>query len=85
MFFSPQKLSLLRLTSGKKILAPTTNNERSLNDSYDYVPPKVIADILPSFCCFFSYEVTSVSKVCGRMSIISDFIVLEHDLVKNRV
>ncbi|XP_056263113.1 kinesin family member 4 [Pseudoliparis swirei] len=35
-----EKLSLLRLTSGKKILAPTTNNERSLNDSYDYVPPK---------------------------------------------
>ncbi|TNN86865.1 Chromosome-associated kinesin KIF4 [Liparis tanakae] len=35
-----EKLSLLRLTSGKKILAPTTNNEKSLNDSYDYVPPK---------------------------------------------
>ncbi|XP_034406150.1 kinesin family member 4 [Cyclopterus lumpus] len=35
-----EKLSLLRLTSGKKVLAPTTNNDKSLNDSYDYVPPK---------------------------------------------
>ncbi|XP_068457502.1 kinesin family member 4 isoform X2 [Clinocottus analis] len=35
-----EKLSLLRLTGGKKVLAPTSNNEQSLNDSFDYVPPK---------------------------------------------
>uniref|UniRef100_A0A8C3B0N4 Kinesin family member 4 n=1 Tax=Cyclopterus lumpus TaxID=8103 RepID=A0A8C3B0N4_CYCLU len=76
------KLSLLRLTSGKKVLAPTTNNDKSLNDSYDYVPPKVIAHILPS-CLLFSYKVTSVSKGCGLI-IISNVIVFEHDLVRTR-
>ncbi|XP_053298263.1 kinesin family member 4 isoform X1 [Pleuronectes platessa] len=35
-----QKLSLLVLASGKKILVPTINNENSPDDSFDYVPPK---------------------------------------------
>ncbi|XP_042286191.1 kinesin family member 4 [Thunnus maccoyii] len=35
-----QKLSLLHLASAKKILVPTTNNEKSPDDSFDYVPPK---------------------------------------------
>ncbi|XP_051257827.1 kinesin family member 4 [Dicentrarchus labrax] len=35
-----QKVSLLHLASGKKILVPTTNNENSPDDSFDYVPPK---------------------------------------------
>ncbi|XP_029304839.1 kinesin family member 4 [Cottoperca gobio] len=35
-----QKLSLLHLTSGKKILVPTTNNEKNPDDSFEYVPPK---------------------------------------------
>ncbi|XP_060941533.1 kinesin family member 4 [Limanda limanda] len=35
-----QKLSLLHLASGKKILVPTINNENSPDDSFDYVPPK---------------------------------------------
>ncbi|XP_070839122.1 kinesin family member 4 [Chaetodon trifascialis] len=35
-----QKLSLLHLVSGKKILAPTANNENSPDDSFEYVPPK---------------------------------------------
>ncbi|XP_049890192.1 kinesin family member 4 [Epinephelus moara] len=35
-----QKLSLLHLASGKKVLVPVTNNERSSDDSFEYVPPK---------------------------------------------
>ncbi|KAM8835043.1 kinesin family member 4 isoform 1-T1 [Synchiropus picturatus] len=35
-----QKFSLLHLASGKKILLPSTNSEKSLDDSFDYVPPK---------------------------------------------
>nr|XP_019941626.1 PREDICTED: chromosome-associated kinesin KIF4A [Paralichthys olivaceus] len=35
-----QKLSLLQLASGKKILVPTINNEKNPDDSFDYVPPK---------------------------------------------
>ncbi|XP_031166887.1 kinesin family member 4 isoform X1 [Sander lucioperca] len=35
-----QKLSLLHLASEKKILVPTTNNEKNLDDSFEYVPPK---------------------------------------------
>ncbi|KAM7374073.1 hypothetical protein PAMP_006750 [Pampus punctatissimus] len=35
-----QKLSLLHLASVKKVLAPTTNNEKSPDDSFEYVPPK---------------------------------------------
>ncbi|XP_044078155.1 kinesin family member 4 isoform X2 [Siniperca chuatsi] len=35
-----QKLSLVHLASGKKILVPTTNNEKSPDDSFEYVPPK---------------------------------------------
>ncbi|XP_018547982.1 kinesin family member 4 [Lates calcarifer] len=35
-----QKMSLLHLASGKKILLPTTNNEKSPDDSFEYVPPK---------------------------------------------
>lgn len=40
-FFPPQKLSLLHLASGKKILLPATNNENSPDDSFEYIPPKV--------------------------------------------
>ncbi|XP_030602482.1 chromosome-associated kinesin KIF4-like isoform X2 [Archocentrus centrarchus] len=35
-----QKLSLLHLASGKKILLPIVNNENSPDDSFEYVPPK---------------------------------------------
>ncbi|XP_008288314.1 kinesin family member 4 [Stegastes partitus] len=35
-----QKLSLLHLASGKKILLPTANNENSPDDSFEYIPPK---------------------------------------------
>ncbi|KAF3706628.1 Chromosome-associated kinesin KIF4 Chromokinesin Chromosome-associated kinesin KLP1 [Channa argus] len=35
-----QKLSLLHLASAKKVLVPATNNEKDLDDSFDYVPPK---------------------------------------------
>ncbi|XP_042355928.1 kinesin family member 4 [Plectropomus leopardus] len=35
-----QKLSLLHLASGKKIFVPTTNNDRSSDDSFEYIPPK---------------------------------------------
>lgn len=35
-----QRFSLLHLASSKKVLAPTTNNENSLDDSFDYIPPK---------------------------------------------
>ncbi|XP_071316342.1 kinesin family member 4 [Trachinotus anak] len=35
-----QKLSLLHLASGKKILVPTANNEKSPDESFDYIPPK---------------------------------------------
>lgn len=35
-----QKLSLVHLASGKKILASTTNNEKSADDSFEYIPPK---------------------------------------------
>ncbi|XP_040908415.1 kinesin family member 4 [Toxotes jaculatrix] len=35
-----QKFSLLHLASGKKILVPPTNNENSIDDSFEYVPPK---------------------------------------------
>ncbi|KAM9348795.1 kinesin family member 4 [Symphorus nematophorus] len=35
-----QKLSLLHLASGKKILAPAVINDNNLGDSFDYVPPK---------------------------------------------
>uniref|UniRef100_A0AAQ6A652 Kinesin motor domain-containing protein n=1 Tax=Amphiprion ocellaris TaxID=80972 RepID=A0AAQ6A652_AMPOC len=39
-----KKLSLLHLASGKKVLLPMTNNEKSPDDSFEYIPPKV------SFC-----------------------------------
>ncbi|XP_054481251.1 LOW QUALITY PROTEIN: kinesin family member 4 [Anoplopoma fimbria] len=35
-----EKLSMLHLTSGKKILAPTSNNENGPDDSFEYIPPK---------------------------------------------
>ncbi|XP_035480062.1 kinesin family member 4 isoform X1 [Scophthalmus maximus] len=35
-----QKLSLLHLASGKKILMPTIKNEKSPDESFEYVPPK---------------------------------------------
>ncbi|XP_059207537.1 kinesin family member 4 [Centropristis striata] len=35
-----QKLSLLQLASGKRILAPTAVNENNHDDSFEYVPPK---------------------------------------------
>ncbi|XP_068585628.1 kinesin family member 4 [Cebidichthys violaceus] len=35
-----EKLSFLRLASGKKVLAPATNNEKNPDDSFDYIPPK---------------------------------------------
>uniref|UniRef100_A0AAQ5ZNY2 Kinesin motor domain-containing protein n=1 Tax=Amphiprion ocellaris TaxID=80972 RepID=A0AAQ5ZNY2_AMPOC len=35
-----QKLSLLHLASGKKVLLPMTNNEKSPDDSFEYIPPK---------------------------------------------
>uniref|UniRef100_A0A3B5LAX4 Kinesin motor domain-containing protein n=1 Tax=Xiphophorus couchianus TaxID=32473 RepID=A0A3B5LAX4_9TELE len=35
-----EKLSLLHLASEKKVLAPAIKNEMSLNDSFEYVPPK---------------------------------------------
>ncbi|XP_037605339.1 kinesin family member 4 [Sebastes umbrosus] len=35
-----QKLSLVHLASGKKILVPTTTNEKSQDDSFNYIPPK---------------------------------------------
>ncbi|XP_032388585.1 kinesin family member 4 [Etheostoma spectabile] len=35
-----QKLSLLHLASEKTVLAPTANNEKNLEDSFEYVPPK---------------------------------------------
>ncbi|XP_071384275.1 chromosome-associated kinesin KIF4-like isoform X1 [Centroberyx affinis] len=35
-----QKLTLLQLASGKKILVPTSNSEQTPDDSFDYVPPK---------------------------------------------
>ncbi|KAM4544719.1 kinesin family member 4 [Odontesthes bonariensis] len=35
-----QKLPLPHLTSRKKILLPTVNNDGSLDDSFEYVPPK---------------------------------------------
>ncbi|XP_017267971.1 kinesin family member 4 isoform X2 [Kryptolebias marmoratus] len=35
-----QKLSLLHLASEKKVLVPTTKNQKSPDDSFEYVPPK---------------------------------------------
>nr|XP_020498967.1 chromosome-associated kinesin KIF4-like [Labrus bergylta]XP_020498968.1 chromosome-associated kinesin KIF4-like [Labrus bergylta] len=35
-----QKLSLLQLASGQKIILPPTVNENNQDDSFDYVPPK---------------------------------------------
>ncbi|KAM9729617.1 kinesin family member 4 [Menidia menidia] len=35
-----QKLSLLHMASGKKVLLPTISNDRSPDDSFEYVPPK---------------------------------------------
>ncbi|KAK2828741.1 hypothetical protein Q5P01_019775 [Channa striata] len=35
-----QKLALLQLASGKKVLVPAKTNEKGLDDSFDYVPPK---------------------------------------------
>ncbi|KAM6906832.1 kinesin family member 4 [Xenentodon cancila] len=35
-----QKLALLHLASGKKILLPAANNEKGPDDSFEYVPPK---------------------------------------------
>ncbi|XP_034745087.1 kinesin family member 4 [Etheostoma cragini] len=35
-----QKLSLLHLASEKTILVPTANNEKNLEDSFEYIPPK---------------------------------------------
>uniref|UniRef100_A0AAQ6AFE9 Kinesin motor domain-containing protein n=1 Tax=Amphiprion ocellaris TaxID=80972 RepID=A0AAQ6AFE9_AMPOC len=43
-FLRNHKLSLLHLASGKKVLLPMTNNEKSPDDSFEYIPPKV------SFC-----------------------------------
>uniref|UniRef100_A0A8D3DES7 Kinesin motor domain-containing protein n=1 Tax=Scophthalmus maximus TaxID=52904 RepID=A0A8D3DES7_SCOMX len=41
-----QKLSLLHLASGKKILMPTIKNEKSPDESFEYVPPKVGYQVL---------------------------------------
>lgn len=35
-----QKFSLLHLACTKKVLTPSANNENSLDDSFEYVPPK---------------------------------------------
>uniref|UniRef100_A0A668AWW4 Kinesin family member 4 n=1 Tax=Myripristis murdjan TaxID=586833 RepID=A0A668AWW4_9TELE len=35
-----QKLTLIQLASGKKMLLPTSNSENSPEDSFEYVPPK---------------------------------------------
>ncbi|KAM8899993.1 kinesin family member 4 isoform 2-T4 [Spinachia spinachia] len=35
-----EKLSMLQLASGKKVLALTSNNEKTLDDSFEYIPPK---------------------------------------------
>ncbi|KAG7516018.1 hypothetical protein JOB18_020538 [Solea senegalensis] len=35
-----QKLSLLQMVSGKKLLVPSSNSEKSPDDSFEYVPPK---------------------------------------------
>ncbi|RVE63542.1 hypothetical protein OJAV_G00137280 [Oryzias javanicus] len=35
-----QKLSLLHLASGKKVLLPAVKNEENTEDSFEYVPPK---------------------------------------------
>lgn len=40
-FMPPQKFSLLHLASTKKVLANAPNNENSLDDTFEYVPPKV--------------------------------------------
>uniref|UniRef100_A0A8D3E9Z0 Kinesin motor domain-containing protein n=1 Tax=Scophthalmus maximus TaxID=52904 RepID=A0A8D3E9Z0_SCOMX len=41
-----RKLSLLHLASGKKILMPTIKNEKSPDESFEYVPPKVGYQVL---------------------------------------
>uniref|UniRef100_A0A7N6AUC1 Kinesin-like protein n=1 Tax=Anabas testudineus TaxID=64144 RepID=A0A7N6AUC1_ANATE len=41
LFFPLQKLSLLHLASGKKVLVPAAINEQYPDDSFEYVPPKV--------------------------------------------
>uniref|UniRef100_A0A7N6BS51 Kinesin motor domain-containing protein n=1 Tax=Anabas testudineus TaxID=64144 RepID=A0A7N6BS51_ANATE len=40
LFFPLQKLSLLHLASGKKVLVPAAINEQYPDDSFEYVPPK---------------------------------------------
>ncbi|XP_034033551.1 kinesin family member 4 [Thalassophryne amazonica] len=35
-----QKLMLLQRTSGKKVLVPTSSNEKTTDDSFEYIPPK---------------------------------------------
>uniref|UniRef100_A0A8D3CNQ2 Kinesin motor domain-containing protein n=1 Tax=Scophthalmus maximus TaxID=52904 RepID=A0A8D3CNQ2_SCOMX len=45
-FLPLQKLSLLHLASGKKILMPTIKNEKSPDESFEYVPPKVGYQVL---------------------------------------
>ncbi|XP_061819378.1 kinesin family member 4 [Nerophis lumbriciformis] len=35
-----QKLSLLHVAAGKKVLMPNTNNDKSLDDTFEYLPPK---------------------------------------------
>ncbi|XP_058484145.1 kinesin family member 4 [Solea solea] len=35
-----QKLSLLQMVSGNKLLVPSSNSEKSPDDSFEYVPPK---------------------------------------------
>uniref|UniRef100_A0A3B5L5R5 Kinesin motor domain-containing protein n=1 Tax=Xiphophorus couchianus TaxID=32473 RepID=A0A3B5L5R5_9TELE len=52
-----EKLSLLHLASEKKVLAPAIKNEMSLNDSFEYVPPKVSfslsqKSVNAKFCAF---------------------------------
>lgn len=38
---SPQKFSLLHIASTKKVLGQAANNDNSLDDTFEYVPPKV--------------------------------------------
>uniref|UniRef100_A0AAQ4RZP7 Kinesin motor domain-containing protein n=1 Tax=Gasterosteus aculeatus aculeatus TaxID=481459 RepID=A0AAQ4RZP7_GASAC len=50
-----EKLSSLQVPGGKKILALTSNNEKTLDDSFEYIPPKVITSIVPSTFLFTFY------------------------------
>lgn len=55
VFFPPQKISLLQLAGGKQITVSTSNSEMSLNDSFEYVPPKVSYIRYSAFSVCFLY------------------------------